>query len=250
MKKIIFFLLFLLAIFVSRCVSPNSPSGQQSSTTTESQPAVEQEIVSFDIPGEISLAKNFYFLLDCSGSMDENCSGRRKIDGAKEAMIRFLKNVPSDANIGLLAFGVGGGSCKEILPIGKNDFNALKKAISSLEPSGQTPLGGAIAIGTKKLIEQYKKQLGYGEYRLIAITDGNNTDGDAMVNACKELTNYGFITLYSISLCMDTGNPLKNFALSSRDASNYEELEKALIETAAESDAFDSSVFDSTLFRK
>ncbi len=241
---------------MSSCVNSgtNSNSSNPAASTEVSKPVskvdVEQAIVPFDIPGEVSLARNFYFLFDCSGSMGEKCSGKEKIVGAKEAMLRFLKNIPADANIGLIAFGVDSDlGCKEILILGKNDYATIEKAISTLEPTGRTPLAKAISLGTDRLVNQYKKQLGYGEYRLIIISDGNNTDGD-MVKSCKNLSHYGFISLYSIGLCMDTDNALKSFALSSRDASNYEELEKALVETAAETDTFDSSVFDSTLFKK
>jgi uncharacterized protein with von Willebrand factor type A (vWA) domain len=233
----------------------NSSSSSSSSSSEVSVPvnnpaSVEQAIITFDVHGEVSLAKNFYFLFDCSGSMSENCSGKEKIKGAKEAMLRFLKQIPTDANTGLIAFGVNNDlGCKEMLLLGKNDYSALEKAISPLEPTGKTPLAEAITLGVDRLVKQYKKQLGYGEYRLIVITDGNNTEGN-LERSCKNLARYGFISLYSIGLCMDTDNPLKSVALSSRDASNYEELEKALLETAAETDVFDSSVFDSTLFKK
>jgi len=255
MKKILFFFLILLAISVSRCTSPGTnPSNSATSTSDEkpaSNPADNQAVIVFDIPGEVSLARNFYFLFDCSGSMEETCSGKDKIQGARQAMLRFLKNVPVDANTGLLAFGLENETgCKELLPLGKNTYVALEKALSPLEPTDGTPLGNALFIGTEKLVEQYKKQLGYGEYRLVVVTDGNASDMGHMVKACKNLTKFGFISLYSIGLCMDTDNSLKDFALSSRDASNYQELEEALIETAAETDVFDASVFDSTLFRK
>jgi Ca-activated chloride channel homolog len=247
MKKIIFLFYILLTLFVSSCQCPSCPNSSVNSSSSNA--SVEQTVITFDIPGEVSLARNFYFLFDCSGSMDENCSGERKIEGARNALLHFLKNVSSDANIGLLAFGLDEeDGCKEILPISKNNYTSLQKSVSPLEPTGNTPLGRAIFIGTEKLINQYKKQLGYGEYRLIVITDGNATDGNDMVDACQNLSHYGFISLYSIGLCMDSDNPLKDFALSSRDASNYEELEKALIETAAETDVFDSSVFDSSVF--
>ena len=257
MKKIIFLSSILLALFVSSCTGPGPVANSSNSTTSTnvatpaSTPTANQSVIAFDIPGEVSLARNFYFLFDCSGSMGENCSGKKKIQGAKDAMLRFLKNVPDDANVGILAFGLNNDDgCEEILPLSKNNYSALEKAIAPLKPTDGTPLGNALFIGTQKLVDQYKKQLGYGEYRLIVITDGYASNMGHMIKACKNLSKFGFISLYSIGLCMDTDNPLKDFALSSRDASNYEELEKALVETAAETDTFDSSVFDSTLFRK
>src|SRR4030095_10460408 len=59
--------------------------------------------------GEASLARNFYFIFDGSGSMAESlntkCTGDKKFSnrlaGAKWAVEQFMPQVPDDVNLGL-----------------------------------------------------------------------------------------------------------------------------------------------------
>lgn len=241
----------LLELFVNSCVQ-QTPGGKQVAKlepeTEESE--IPQATILFDeSAGVASSEANFYFLFDMSGSMDENCSGKRKIDGAKEAIARFLKNIPDDVNIGLMVFGTGrGDGFAEELPIGSGNKDEFLKIINSLEPGGGTPLGEALLASVDKVIEQYKKQLGYGTYRIIIITDGEQTGID-LKQPCDYLAQHGFIGLYSIGLCMKSSHTLKKYSLSYRDANNYEELEQALVEATAESDVFDPRLFDENLYK-
>jgi len=239
------------ALLVISCVQP-TPGGRQ--VAQQEQEAKESEtpqttILFDESAGIASTASNFYFLFDMSGSMDENCSGKSKIDGAKEAITRFLKNIPDNVNIGLMLFGTGSGEgFAEILPIGSGNKDEFMKIINSLQPTGRTPLGEALLASVDKIIEQYKKQLGYGTYRIIIITDGEQTGID-LKEPCNYLAQHGFIGLYSIGLCMKSSHTLKKYSLSYRDANNYEELEQALVEATAESDVFDPGLFDENLYK-
>jgi len=136
----------------------------------------------------------------------------------------------------------------EALTIGSGNKEEFLNIINSLQPGGKTPLGEALLASVDKIIEQYKKQLGYGTYRIIIITDGEQTGID-LNQPCFYLAQHGFIGLYSIGLCMKSSHTLKNFSLSYRDANNYEELEQALVEATAESDVFDANLFDETLYK-
>jgi uncharacterized protein with von Willebrand factor type A (vWA) domain len=152
-------------------------------------------------------------------------------------------------NIGLMLFGTNkGDDYSEALPIASGNKAQFLEIINSLQPSGNTPLGEALLASVDKMVEQYKKQLGYGTYRIIIITDGEQT-GIALKQPCNYLAQHGFIGLYSIGLCMESSHTLKKYSLSYRDANNYEELEKALVEATAESDVFDASLFDENLYK-
>jgi len=243
--------LSVLALLVSSCVQSTPGGGQVAQSEQEAQESETPQItILFDeSAGVASTASNFYFVFDMSGSMDEKCSGKRKIDGAKEAVTRFMKNIPDDVNIGLMLFGTRSEEdYAEALPIASGNKDEFLEIINSLQPTGGTPLGEALLASVDKIVEQYKKQLGYGTYRIIIITDGEQTGID-LKQPCNYLARHGFIGLYSIGLCMKSSHTLKNYSLSYRDANNYEELEQALVEATAESDVFDAGLFDENLYK-
>ena len=244
-------ILSALVLLVSSCNQP-APRGERETKTEQSVQESDpgQITILFDeSEGVASTASNYYFVFDMSGSMDERCSGKRKIDGAKEAVARFMKNIPDDVNIGLMLFGTrSGDDYAEALPIASGNKEEFMKIINSLQPGGKTPLGEALLASVDKVVQQYKKQLGYGTYRIIIITDGEETGID-LKQPCNYLARHGFIGLYSIGLCMKSSHTLKKYSLSYRDANNYEELEQALVEATAESDVFDANLFDENLYK-
>ena len=243
--------LSVLAFLINSCVqsTPGGRQAEQSELETQESESPQITILFDESDGVASTTSNFYFAFDMSGSMNEKCSGKRKIDGAKEAVTRFMKNIPDDVNIGLMIFGTRSGEgYEETLPIGSGNKDEFLKIIDNLQPEGQTPLGEALLASVDRITEQYKKQLGYGTYRIIIITDGEQTGID-LKQPCNYLAQHGFIGLYSIGLCMKSSHTLKKYSLSYRDANNYEELEQALVEATAESDMFDATLFDENLYK-
>ncbi|MCK7461940.1 MAG: hypothetical protein MZU84_07725 [Sphingobacterium sp.] len=66
----------------------------------------------------------------------KNAQGREKIDGAKEAVTRFMKNIPDDVNIGLMLIRhKDGDDYAEALPIGSGNKEEFLKIINSLQPT-------------------------------------------------------------------------------------------------------------------
>lgn len=241
----------VIVLLLSSCIqsTPGGRRAEQSWGEAQETETPQITILFDESEGIASTTSNFYFAFDMSGSMNDKCSGKRKIDGAKEAVARFLKNIPEDVNIGLMLFGTRSGEgYVEALPIGSGNKDEFLKIIDSLQPGGQTPLGEALLASVDKITEQYKKQLGYGTYRIIIITDGEQTGID-LNQPCNYLAQHGFIGLYSIGLCMKKSHTLKNYSLSYRDANNYEELEQALVEATAESEVFDATMFDENMYK-
>jgi Ca-activated chloride channel family protein len=197
------------------------------------------EIPLDDATGEASLARNFYFIFDGSGSMAETQAGQVKLKGAKEAVRRFLTKIPADANLGLFVFDARGA--REVVPLGPDNRDTFMQAVDAVRADGRTPLGESIQFGTDRLVEQYKKQLGYGEYRLVVVTDGKAT-GIPIPDAAQHATRYG-MPIYAIGLFIEGGHPLRQYAVSYREANNYEDLERALEETLAELPSFDLTEF-------
>jgi uncharacterized protein YegL len=240
----------LLVSIISNCIHTSPAKQEAEEEVYAPDQATPQKTILFDeAAGVASTASNYYFIFDMSGSMNEECSGEKKINGAKEAVTRFMKNVPDDVNIGLMLIGTRtGDDFAEALPIGSGNKDEFLRIINNLNPTGGTPLGEALVASVDKVVEQYKKQLGYGTYRIIVITDGEQT-GVSLKEPCHYLAEHGFIGLYSIGLCMKKSHTLKKYSLSYRDANNYEELEQALVEATAESDVFDANLFDESLYR-
>jgi uncharacterized protein with von Willebrand factor type A (vWA) domain len=239
-------------VFILNSCNQSNQGGRwdnQSAGTNRESETSQATIIFDESEGVASTTSNYYFVFDMSGSMDESCSGKRKIEGAKEAITRFMKNIPDDVNIGLMLFGTEtGDGYKETLPLGAANREEFLNIINGLKPQGRTPLGEAILASVDKVTEQYKKQLGYGTYRIIIITDGEQTGID-LRQPCNYLARHGFIGLYSIGLCMKSSHTLKKYSLSYRDANNYEELEQALVEATAESEEFDAGLFDENLYK-
>lgn len=212
--------------------------------------ATTQERVQISIDDKVtgattSLTRNFYFVFDGSGSMgdppDNTCAGDQKfstkVEGAKWAVREFISKVPNDVNLGLYVFD--GNGEREVVPLGPGNHKKFLQEVNNISASGGTPLARGMYTATEHLIEQYKKQLGYGEYRLVVVTDGQaESIPEASLNAIK----YS-IPIYAIGLCIGDNHPLRQYAFSYRAADSAEDLRRGLEQTLAELPSFDVSEF-------
>lgn len=233
---------------------PSGPAPSSSSSSSSSaSPSTSDYSDRIEIPldgdwgdEEASLARNFYFIFDGSGSMGDEpgrkCRGDQrfsdKLSGAQWAVSEFLTKVPEDIHLGLYVFDDNGR--REVVPLGKGNRPAFLSSIQGVQDGGGTPLAKAIEFGTEKLVEQYKRQLGYGEYRLVVVTDGR---ADNIPEAADLAARYGF-PIYAIGLCMDESHPLRKVAVSYRAADHFGDLARGLEETLAELPNFDATEFD------
>jgi hypothetical protein len=90
------------------------------------------------------------------------------------------------------------------------------------------------------LARQREKQLGYGEFRLIVVTDGLADD----IPQAAEFATEKAIPIYAIGLCIQEDHPLRQYAVSYRAADNFEDLAKALEATVAETEFYDARTFE------
>ena len=234
------------------CSSPSSSSREtpKQQYADSARQWIEQEPITIPIPadsgGQAETTRNFYFVMDGSGSMNErttrDCGGdqkfRDKMAGATWAIKKFLENVPEDVKIGLYVFDINGK--REVVPLGIANRDRFLKAVDDIEASGGTPLARAIRFGTDRLVEQYKKQLGYGEFRLVVVTDGI---ASGIPEAALYAAKHG-IPIYAIGLCVGRNNPLRHYSVSYRAADNFADLSKGLADTLAELPNFDVTQFE------
>lgn len=237
----------LVLLFVAGC-SPGPVSQQEAQkniSVAVSQDRVQIPIDDKVVDAAVSLKRNFYFVFDGSGSMayrpDGSCVGDQrfatKIEGAKWAVREFIAKVPNDVNLGLYVFD--GKGEREVVPLGSGNHNKFLQEVSNIRAAGGTPLAQGMRVATQRLIEQYKKQLGYGEYRLVVVTDGQADNiPDASLNAIR----YS-IPIYAIGLCIGDNHPLRQYAFSYRAADSVEDLRRGLEETLAELSSFDIKEF-------
>ena len=169
---------------------------------------------------------NLIVIMDCSGSM-----GGSKLREAKTALKEILKHVPDSTHIGLLAFG--GKYHGWRYPLGPRDDAKLLNAVNQLDAGGETPLGEFMRYGAEKLLEQKEKQLGYGNYRLLVITDGEATDKDLVNRYTPDIMAKG-ITIDLIGVYMKQKHSLSRMVHSYREANDTASLKKAISEVLAE----------------
>lgn len=234
MRKIFFIVLALFTIFTISCGRPVSKDEAQAKLETVEPTKIE---ISAETGAEISTARNLYFVFDGSGSMDDDCAGEDKIVGAKNAVHKFMEKVPKEVNLGLYVFDNNGD--REVVPLASDNKKEFLKAIDDVFANGGTPLAEAIKFGTDQLVKQYQKQFGYGEYKLVVVTDGQ---ASGIPEAAQYATKYK-IPIYAIGLCIEGDHPLRSYALSYKAADDFKELEKGLEETLSESDSYDATEF-------
>lgn len=181
--------------------------------------------------------KNYYIIFDGSGSM-----AGEKLEIARKALTRFIRVIPDKSNIGLTSFD--GSGFFERSPLGTSKSEIIKQ-VEKIRAGGNTPLGGCIDIAYEKLGIQAARQMGYGEYNLVIITDGEATDGDKMGYAVERILTETPVVIYTIGLRIGEGHALNQPGkIYYKSADNYEELSKGLESVLAETEDFIVMEFD------
>lgn len=192
------------------------------------------------------LAKNYYIVLDASGSMKETtcADGKTKMKASINALEQFLQGAPKDANYGLSVFHQG--YFKELVQLNKQtDWKQVMQELrQKLVPGGGTPLASATQAAQKKLEEQGRKQLGYGEYNLVLITDGMAGHGEDPKAAVDLILRDTPLNLSVIGFCIGENNVLNQPGfIQYRTATDPESLKESLQSVLAESPDFNVSDF-------
>jgi hypothetical protein len=193
---------------------------------------------------ENQLARNFLVVFDGSRSMAgiECSDGKRKIDAAKEAVVEWGKSLPDDANVGLIAFHGGGW---EMLPIVEDDDRSVFFAtVNGLTANHGTPLSDAFKNAYLLLTSQALRQLSYGEYTIVAVTDGAASDSRLLARWVDFIYETTLININTIGFCIGEDHTLNQPDKTMYTAANnLEQLRAGLKEVSAESETFDVTDF-------
>jgi hypothetical protein len=189
-------------------------------------------------------ARNYYIVLDASGSMNEKgCSGEQsKIKAAKEALKAFVETLPRDANLGLQVFD--GRGVNEWLPLGVNNRPEFQRQLDTVRANASTPLRAAITNAYGKLLGQGARQLGYGEYHLVIVTDGHADQGQDPTGIVNRILTESPVVVQTIGFCIGAKHALNQAGRTMyREANNVEELRKGLADVLAEAPQFTVTQF-------
>ena len=189
--------------------------------------------------------KNYYLVMDGSGSMAESrcSSGKSKISVAKSAVIEFINKIPGDANLGLLVFDKRGTS--ERVPLGLNARDQAIAEIRRVQSGGGTPLDSVIRLAYRSLTRQAESQLGYGEYHLVVVTDGEASEGQNPSGIVKTVTADSPVVLHTIGFCISGSHSLNQAGITLyKSANNPMDLARGLDSVLAEASDFTVDSFE------
>lgn len=236
MNRFVLSLMFLLFLLPLGCETKQSSKLPVLISSTWPPEIKEGEKV--EIAKDL-LAKNYYVILDSSGSMgDGECTeGSTKSVVSKRAFAEFVDVVPARANLGLLAFDKDG--VREIVPLGTKNRERMILEVNAVQPGDGTPLRDAIAAGFSAIERQAKVQLGYGEYHLVIVTDGQANPGQEPNDVVNYILKNTPVMIHTIGFCIDPNHPLNQPGRTSyRTAKDPQELIKGLKAVVAESEKF------------
>ena len=180
-------------------------------------------------------ADNVVIVLDASGSMSGKLKGTdlSRMEAAKGALKEVLQQITPSTRVGLLVFSAKDLKDVWVFPLGPRDDARLKTAIDRLQPGAGTPLGEYIKHGADRLLEERKKQFGYGTYRLLVVTDGEANDQMLVERYTPDVIARGII-MDVIGVGMDTQHTLATKAHSYRSANDPAALKQAIQAVFAE----------------
>jgi len=182
--------------------------------------------------------RNFLIVLDGSGSMADvdHSGGLPKLTAARNAIKAFIGKLRPDDNVGLCAFDSGGVSMRSSLSIDRAGFNS---ALDAIRADSGTPLGPAINLGYASLQKQGARQLGYGEYYLVVVTDGEANEGVDPGRVVDKIVAESPVIISTVGFNIGQGHSLHRPGLTLyHDATNLKELNDGLESVLAESEAF------------
>lgn len=187
--------------------------------------------------------ENIMVVLDMSGSMaSKTCSGtyRNKAEAARAVLGDWVNQVDPEANLGLVVFDANGVTVRT--PLGQHNREHFVEKINQSRPIGGTPLRSAIELALEQLEYRSAHQQGYGDYRIMVITDGEHSNGeDPAVPLNRIFSNPSDPTqVHTVGFCIDDSALNQPGLTVYQSAENPEELRDGLNRVLAESASFEN----------
>ena len=180
-----------------------------------------------DNPVNDLLTENFLVVLDDSGSMSGS-----KMKQAKQALKALADTLDEKHQLGLMLL-----NDEKVIPIGSNNREEFKTAVSRTSADGGTPLTKATKRAFTQITEQASRQQGYGAYHIIIVTDGESGDGTPM-KIVKAIVKNTAVQVHVVGFHVDTHGMNDPAYVDYQTAKNTAELIKAFEAVAAETNEF------------
>ena len=237
----------------SNSTTQTSSSGSSSHTTEASSSAKANVVWPGPAPEDMNVAidsnltrSNFMVVYDGSGSMDyDSCnssSPNRHADGVR-ALKEFVKAVPADANLGLFVFDGKGRDVRVPLAVGNRDV--FLNEVDNISIGQGTPLRSAIKTAYFELKNRAYRQLGYGRYSLVIVTDGEANSGEDPTRIVNDIIDETPVEVHTVGLCFSGRHSLNQAGRTFyTDAQNPEQLIEGLKSVLAETSVDDAAEFD------
>lgn len=132
---------------------------------------------------------------DYSGSMQSTDVAPTRLAAARAAAERFLKQVPANVRVGLVAFN----QSARLIESPSTDRQAVRNALATLQPSGGTATGEALAVAIAALTSQKDGTGTRPPAAIVLLSDGKSVKGRPptdLARRAKELK----IPIYTVTL--------------------------------------------------
>ena len=137
---------------------------------------------------------------DYSGSMQATDVAPTRLAAARAAAENFLEEVPANVRVGLVAFNQNA----RLIESPSTDRDAVRGAISVLEPSGGTATGEALAVAIAALTRETDSAGTRAPAAIVLLSDGKSVKGrrpQLLAERAKELK----IPVYTVTLGTPSG---------------------------------------------
>lgn len=155
---------------------------------------------------------DFIYIFDASGSMEGPMEGSTKFKVASKVLISSIRELPSDAGVGLIYFGnkIKGDDCiRFAVPVEIDSRDKVIEELKRLRPGGLTPLARSIELAAEAL----KKRV--NDVTFVLVTDGKDECGGNPVREVRELARRGIIIemhIIGLRVSGDVWRELNNIA--------------------------------------
>lgn len=169
---------------------------------------------------------NLMLIFDSSGSMKKVGDGLGRNEAAKNAVVSALRGLPSDVNVGLLAFGHRRAKdCTDmemVVPLGSESAQSISNRVLGFAPIGETPIAAAIEMAAA----DYSAHEGENN-AILLVTDGIEECGGDPCAAARKVMGMGLdLKIHIVGLSLDPRQRAAIECLSNETGGKYFAAEK------------------------